>query len=25
VPKEITLASETITKDNASKYAKLGF
>jgi ribose transport system substrate-binding protein len=25
VPKEITLASETIVKDNASKYAKLGF
>jgi ribose transport system substrate-binding protein len=25
VPKEITLASETITKDNATKYAKLGF
>ena len=25
VPKEITLASETITKDNASRYAKLGF
>lgn len=25
VPKEITLASETITKDNASQYAKLGF
>jgi ribose transport system substrate-binding protein len=25
VPKEITLASETITKDNAAKYAKLGF
>jgi ribose transport system substrate-binding protein len=25
VPKEITLASETITKDNASKYSKLGF
>jgi ribose transport system substrate-binding protein len=25
VPKEITLASETITKENASKYAKLGF
>ena len=25
VPKEITLASETITKDNAGKYAKLGF
>jgi ribose transport system substrate-binding protein len=25
VPKEITLASETITKDNASKYAPLGF
>ena len=25
VPQEITLASETITKDNASKYAKLGF
>jgi ribose transport system substrate-binding protein len=25
VPKEITLASETITKANASKYAKLGF
>jgi ribose transport system substrate-binding protein len=25
VPKEITLASETITKENAAKYAKLGF
>ena len=25
VPKEITLASETITKANADKYAKLGF
>jgi ribose transport system substrate-binding protein len=25
VPKEITLASETITKDNAAKYGKLGF
>ncbi|GIE90003.1 substrate-binding domain-containing protein [Actinoplanes regularis] len=25
VPKDITLASETITKDNAAKYAKLGF
>jgi ribose transport system substrate-binding protein len=25
VPKEITLASETITKDNANNYAKLGF
>jgi ribose transport system substrate-binding protein len=25
VPKEITLASETITKDNAAKYAKTGF
>ncbi|GID31135.1 substrate-binding domain-containing protein [Paractinoplanes brasiliensis] len=25
VPKEITLASETITKDNADQYAKLGF
>jgi ribose transport system substrate-binding protein len=25
VPKEITLASETITKENASKYVKLGF
>jgi ribose transport system substrate-binding protein len=25
VPKEITLASETITKENASQYAKLGF
>jgi len=25
VPKEITLASETITKDNAAQYAKLGF
>jgi ribose transport system substrate-binding protein len=25
VPKEITLASETITKENASKYGKLGF
>ena len=25
VPKEITLASETITKENARKYAKLGF
>jgi ribose transport system substrate-binding protein len=25
VPKEITLASETITKDNAAKYSKLGF
>jgi ribose transport system substrate-binding protein len=25
VPKEITLASETITKENAEKYAKLGF
>ncbi|WP_127505019.1 substrate-binding domain-containing protein [Actinoplanes solisilvae] len=25
VPQEITLASETITKDNAAKYAKLGF
>jgi ribose transport system substrate-binding protein len=25
VPKEITLASETITKANAAKYAKLGF
>ena len=25
VPKEIMLASETITKENASKYAKLGF
>ena len=25
VPKEITLASETITKDNASKYTKIGF
>ncbi len=25
VPKEITLASETITKENASKYLKLGF
>jgi ribose transport system substrate-binding protein len=25
VPKEITLASETITKENASRYAKLGF
>jgi ribose transport system substrate-binding protein len=25
VPKEITLASETIVKDNASRYAKLGF
>jgi ribose transport system substrate-binding protein len=25
VPKEITLASETITKDNAARYAKLGF
>jgi ribose transport system substrate-binding protein len=25
VPKEITLSSETITKDNAAKYAKLGF
>jgi ribose transport system substrate-binding protein len=25
VPKEITLASETITKDNAAKYAPLGF
>ncbi len=25
VPKEITLASETITRENAAKYAKLGF
>jgi ribose transport system substrate-binding protein len=25
VPKEITLASETITKENAAQYAKLGF
>jgi ribose transport system substrate-binding protein len=25
VPKEIMLASETITKDNAAQYAKLGF
>jgi ribose transport system substrate-binding protein len=25
VPREITLASETITKDNAAKYAELGF
>ncbi|MGX6607753.1 substrate-binding domain-containing protein [Micromonosporaceae bacterium Da 78-11] len=25
VPKELTLASETITKENAAKYAKLGF
>jgi ribose transport system substrate-binding protein len=25
VPKEITLASETIVKDNAAQYAKLGF
>jgi ribose transport system substrate-binding protein len=25
VPKEITFASETIVKDNASRYAKLGF
>jgi ribose transport system substrate-binding protein len=25
VPKEITLASETIVKDNAAKYSKLGF
>ncbi|HCT79663.1 MAG TPA: sugar ABC transporter substrate-binding protein, partial [Micromonosporaceae bacterium] len=25
VPKEIILASETITKDNASNYLKLGF
>jgi ribose transport system substrate-binding protein len=25
VPKEITLASETITKENASTYLKLGF
>ncbi|MFY1687186.1 substrate-binding domain-containing protein [Plantactinospora sp. WMMB782] len=25
VPKEITLASETITKENASQYTKLGF
>ncbi|OJF13785.1 substrate-binding domain-containing protein [Couchioplanes caeruleus] len=25
VPKEITLASETITKENAARYAKLGF
>lgn len=25
VPKEITLASETITKENADRYAKLGF
>jgi ribose transport system substrate-binding protein len=25
VPQEITLASETITKDNAAQYAKLGF
>ncbi|MEN3612910.1 substrate-binding domain-containing protein [Plantactinospora sp. ZYX-F-223] len=25
VPKEITLASETITKENASQYGKLGF
>ncbi|WP_305788729.1 substrate-binding domain-containing protein [Symbioplanes lichenis] len=25
VPKEITLASETITKENADQYAKLGF
>ena len=25
VPKEITLASETITKENAPKYVKLGF
>jgi ribose transport system substrate-binding protein len=25
VPKEITLASETIVKDNAARYAKLGF
>jgi ribose transport system substrate-binding protein len=25
VPKEITLASETITKENAAKYAQLGF
>lgn len=25
VPKEITLASETITKENAAKYGKLGF
>jgi ribose transport system substrate-binding protein len=25
VPKEITLSSETITKENAAKYAKLGF
>ena len=25
VPKEITLASETITKENASKYTKIGF
>jgi len=25
VPKEITLASETIVKDNAGRYAKLGF
>ncbi|MFG1609298.1 substrate-binding domain-containing protein [Actinoplanes sp. NPDC049265] len=25
VPKEITLSSETITKENASKYGKLGF
>jgi ribose transport system substrate-binding protein len=25
VPKELTLASETITKENASRYAKLGF
>jgi len=25
VPKEITLASETITKDNAAQYAKIGF
>ena len=25
VPKEIILASETITKENASNYVKLGF
>jgi ribose transport system substrate-binding protein len=25
VPKEITLASETITKENAAKYSKIGF
>jgi ribose transport system substrate-binding protein len=25
VPKEMTLASETITKDNAAQYAKIGF